>query len=180
MNTISTTRIGATTWRNCLALLLVIGWLHSCPAWAEPGARLDDPWLTNLEGRWNLVREIRGEVVRNSLEARWVLNHQFLQLHMLDAATPPAYEALVTIGRDPKSGEYLAYWTDSWGAEYAAVGRGRRVGDAVEFRFEYPDGPFFNTFRWEPAAKRWTFVGENVDAQGRRERFVTDTLTRVP
>ena len=98
---------------------------------------------------------------------------------MLDVATPPGYEALVTIGFDAKAGEYLAYWTDSWGAEYAAVGRGKRVGDAVEFRFDYPDGPFFNTFRWESATGRWSFVGENVDAQGHRKRFATDTLTRA-
>jgi hypothetical protein len=179
MNPKSMTRLDAMRRLACAVVLLSLGGAVTGTVSAEQGARLDDPWLAKLEGRWDLVREIRGEVVRNTFEARWVLNHQFLQLHMLDVATPPAYEALVTIGFDAKAGEYLAYWTDSWGAEYAAVGRGKRVGDAVEFRFDYPDGPFFNTFRWESATGRWSFVGENVDAQGHRKRFATDTLTRA-
>ena len=158
---------------------LVAATLVGGAAEAQQGARLDDALLQKLEGRWDLVREVRGEVVRNTLEASWVLNHQFLQVHMLDTAKPPAYEALVLIGFDARTQEYVAHWTDSWGGEFAAVGRGRRQGDAVEFRFEYPDGPFFNTFRWDATNGSWTFVGGNVDRDGRRVPFLKDRLTRA-
>ena len=72
-------------------------------------ARADDPpdgpkrifkdeFIENLAGEWKLTRKIRGKEVENKIKALWVLNHQFLQLHMKDVADPPAYEALVLIG----------------------------------------------------------------------------------
>jgi len=81
----------------------------------------------------------------NTLSAAWVLSHQFLQLHMKDSALPSRYEAIVLIGFVHASGEYVAHWIDTFGGKFSAVGKGRRTGNSVEFRFEYPDGPFFNT-----------------------------------
>ena len=86
MNPKSMTRLDAMRRLACAVVLLSLGGAVTGTVSAEQGARLDDPWLAKLEGRWDLVREIRGEVVRNTFEARWVLNHQFLQLHMLDVA----------------------------------------------------------------------------------------------
>jgi hypothetical protein len=51
-----------------------------------------------LAGTWKLTRKIRGTQAENTVEAQWVLNHQFLQIHMKDVANPPAYEVLVLIG----------------------------------------------------------------------------------
>ena len=50
-----------------------------------------DDFIENLVAQWNLTREIRAKLVQNKLETTWVLNHQFLQLHMKDVADPPAY-----------------------------------------------------------------------------------------
>src|SRR5205085_1926976 len=57
-----------------------------------------DDLLDNLVGDWKLTRKIRGRTVENTVTVGWVLNHQFLQLHMKDVAQPPAYEAIVLIG----------------------------------------------------------------------------------
>lgn len=149
---------------------------------AEPPARapFQDDLISNLEGRWDLVRQIRGKEVRNTVEARWVLAHQFLELHMKDVTEPPAYEAIVLIGHDASANRYVAHWTDTWGGQFSALGRGTRTGHTIEFRFDYPDGPFFNTFTWNPDAKEWTFRGENQDAAGKRTLFLLDTLKRAP
>jgi hypothetical protein len=57
-----------------------------------------DVLIENLTGDWKLTRKIRGKEVQNTVQVEWVLNHQFLQIHMKDVAEPPTYEALVLIG----------------------------------------------------------------------------------
>ena len=41
-----------------------------------------DEFIENLVGDWKLTRKIRGKEVQNIVKVEWVLNHQFLQLHM--------------------------------------------------------------------------------------------------
>ena len=125
-----------------------------------------------------LTRKIRGQEVENRVKALWVLNHQFLQLHMKDVADPPAYEALVLIGYAHVDKKYVAHWCDTYGGKFSAVGYGKRSGDAIEFEFHYPDGPFYNTFTWDAKAKRWTFRMESQNKNGKRALFAEDTLRR--
>jgi hypothetical protein len=99
---------------------------------------------------------------------------------MKDVREPPAYEAIVLIGLIHAGNKYVAHWTDTFGGKFSAIGTGVRTGNAVEFRFDYPDGPFFNTFTWSPDAAQWTFRGESEDASGQRKLFAVDTLTRKP
>jgi hypothetical protein len=152
-------------------------------------ARADDPpdgprrifrdeLIENLVGKWKLTRKIRGKQVENTVHAGWVLNHQFLQLHMKDVAVPPAYEALVLIGYSHADKKYVAHWCDTYGGKFSAVGHGRRMGDAIEFEFHYPDGPFYNTFAWDAKAKGWVFRMESKGKDGKRALFAEDTLRR--
>jgi hypothetical protein len=145
-----------------------------------PKARFEDDFISRLEGSWRLTRKIRGTEVENEVTAAWVLNHQFLQLHMKDVKDPPAYEAIVLIGFIHATREYVAHWVDTFGGKFSAIGRGSRAGNSVEFRFDYPDAPFFNTFTWNPELKQWTFRGESQDTNGRRTLFMLDTLVRKP
>ena len=62
-----------------------------------PQASFEDNLIAQLEGNWLLTRKIRGTEVQNQVSAKWVLNHQFLQVHMKDVKEPPAYEAIVLI-----------------------------------------------------------------------------------
>ena len=59
-----------------------------------------------------------------------------------------------------------------------SLGHGVRTDNAIEFRFDYPDGPFFNTFDWTPERQQWVFRMERVGAAGKRRLFATDTLVR--
>lgn len=139
---------------------------------------LQDPFLENLVGDWTISRKIRGTVVTNTLKADWVLQHQFVRLHMKDVADPPAYEALVLIGHDAPTDRYVAHWCDSFGAQYAGVGYGKREGDSIDFVFSYADGPFHNTFTWDRAAKTWTFLMQAESKDGTRRFFAEDTVRR--
>lgn len=142
------------------------------------GGRFDDDLISNLVGDWRIAREIRGTVVHNTARASWVLNHQFLQLHMKDVADPPQYEALVLLGYVYSDKQYLAHWLDNFGAKFAGIGRGSRQGNSVEFCFDYASGPFFNTLTWFPERDQWQFRGETQAADGTRRHFALDTLTR--
>jgi len=137
-----------------------------------------DDFIDNLVGDWKLTRKIRGTEVKNTVKAEWVLNHQFLQVHMKDEANPPAYEALVLIGYSYADKQYIAHWCDTFGGKFSAVGHGKRSGDSIEFEFKYSDGPFFNTFTWDPKAKVWTCRLENQGKDGKRALFAVDTLRR--
>lgn len=142
------------------------------------GGRFEDDLFANLEGEWLLTRQIGGREAQNSVTATWVLQHQFLRLQMRDLATPSRYEADVYIGYSHAAGEYVAHWMDNFGGHFAGEGRGRRDGNTVEFRFAYASGPFFNTFRWDPAGKTWTCVLESLAKNGERQLFARDTLVR--
>ena len=137
-----------------------------------------DPFIEQLTGDWTLTRQIRGKQATNTVHAEWVLNHQFLELHMKDIAQPPAYEALVYIGYQNADQRYVAHWMDVWGGKFSAIGYGRRTGDSIEFAFQYDDGPFFNTFAWDGVAHGWTFKMESSDKEGTRSPFAVDTLRR--
>jgi hypothetical protein len=144
----------------------------------RPKEGLRDPFLQNLSGKWDLERRIRGREERNAVDAEWVLGHQFLRLHMIDAARPPAYEALVMIGYDDGAQRYVAQWCDTWGGKFSAIGYGKRSGNSIEFRFEFSDGPFYNTFTWHPEIRGWDCRLENVDKEGKRVLFAEDSLRR--
>ncbi len=154
-------------------LILLAPFYASAEEAAQDGPQhiFRDPFIENLAGRWRISRKVHGTVAENTLRAEWVLNHQFLQLHMKDVARPPAYEAIVLIGYSNEDHRYVAHWCDTYGGKFSAVGYGTRSGDSIEFEFRYPDGPFFNTFTWNAATRAWTFRLENTDKDGRRVLF---------
>jgi hypothetical protein len=139
-----------------------------------------DELINNLAGDWKLTRKIRGQSVENSVKAEWVLSHQFLRVHMKDAGSPPSYETLVFIGYDNASERYVAHWLDIFGGRFSeTLGYGTRSGNSIKFVFEYADGPFHNTFTWNPETKTWIFLMEQKDQAGKWKVFAEDTLRRL-
>jgi uncharacterized protein DUF1579 len=167
-----------------ILLLLLAGSIAPASQSQEP---LDGPkrifrddLLENLVGKWNVTRRIRGKEVQNTLEAEWVLNHQFLQIYMKDTSSPPTYEARVFIGYDNTSERYVAHWMDIYGGRFSeTLGYGRRDRDSILLNFEYPDGPFHNKLIWNAAARIWTFMMESKNASGQWVPFAQDNLRRA-
>jgi hypothetical protein len=54
-----------------------------------------------------------------------------------------------------------------------------RSGNSIKFVFEYPDGPFHNTFTWIPEDKAWHFLLEQKNAQGKWTIFADQNATAV-
>lgn len=164
-----------------LALAAVSGTVSTPAATTDPPSKpgLQDEFLQNLVGDWTISRRIRDGVETNTLKAEWVLDHEFVELHMKDVKEPPGYEALVLIGYDPAAAEYMAYWCDTFGAQYAGVGRGKKAENSIDFVFQYAEGPFHNTFTWDPGAKGWTFLMQAEQKDGTRRFFAEDTVRKA-
>jgi len=186
MTTTTTTKTGAIS-RIILTLILCLIAANDAAIHGFAQEPLDGPkrifrddLLDTLVGKWVLTRKIRGQEVRNTLEAEWVLNHQFLQINMKDMATPPTYEAKVFIGYDNTSERYVAHWIDVYGGRFSeTLAYGRRDGDSILLNFEYPDGPFHNELTWNATAKGWTFMMQRKNASGQWVPFAQDSLRRA-
>jgi len=138
-----------------------------------------DDFLENLSGDWKLTGKVGGRQIEHSVKAEWVLNHQFLLIHMKDVAVPSQYEAMVFVGYDNTSERYVAHWIDVFGGRFAeTLGYGKRDGNSIKFVFEYPDGPFHNTFTWNPKEKTWQMFLQQKDAGGKWVVFAEETLRR--
>jgi hypothetical protein len=169
-----------------MKLLLAVALLCAAPLPPEqepldgPKRIFRDDLLESLAGKWALTRKKGNAVVRNDVDADWVLNHQFLRIHMTDAATPPQYEAMVFVGYDHASERHVAHWLDVLGGRSSeTLGFGARDGNSIRFVFEYPDGPFHNTFTWDPQEKTWSCLLEQKDSAGRWTTLAADSLRRA-
>lgn len=165
--------------RNSILLLLLVA---VAPAGAQdtpapldgPNHPFADDLLDHLAGTWKATGQMRGQPLNHSIDAGWVLNHQFLRFHEKDNSRPPAYEADAYIGYDNMSERYVIHWIDVFGGRFAeTLGYGQRTGNSIRFVFEYPDGPFSSRLTWKPAERKWQFVLESKNNRGKWENFGT-------
>ncbi len=93
----------------------------------------------------------------------------------------PAYEAVVLLGRDPKSNEYSILWLDNTAYspfDPKGTGHGKVVGDSLHFLFNYTKATsFHNTFVYNRATDSWQWHLDN-DSLGVRRPFARVALTR--
>lgn len=149
-----------------------------------PGVIFKDALLDRLVGDWVASGTILGGPLRHGIQAAWVLNHQFLQLKIVDLNPPKPddvkYEAMVLIGYDNMSERYVAHWIDVFGGRASeTLGYGTRTGDAIRFVFEYPDGPMHTTFGWDSATRGWTLEARQKTPAGKWELFMSQKLARI-
>lgn len=140
-----------------------------------------DDLLDHLSGNWNLTGKIAGSEAAHTIHAEWVLHHQFLLFHEKEPAPQKngavPYEAMVFIGYDNASERYVAHWIDVFGGRIdETLGYGTRTGNAINFVFEYPDGPFHTSFIWQPEQHSWHMLMSQRDQSGKWQSFADATL----
>ena len=107
-------------------------------------------------GNWDLKGIIGNRPIANNFSAQWVLNHQFMELNLIDTVKIPTYTAKVFIGYDCVSERYIVHWIDNFGGRFSEIlGYGQQKGNSIEFRFEYADGPFINKFIYNNKKDTW-------------------------
>jgi hypothetical protein len=143
-------------------------------------------------GKWVLQGTIAGRNTTHDVVSEWVLGHQYLRIQEVsrekDARNQPAYDALIligwdpqSIGRDPQSSGYRCLWLDNtgpWDFTSQAIGRAKRSGDAITFRFGSNDGSSVNTtFSYDKNSDTWQWSIDN-EMDGKIQTFARVTLTR--
>ena len=144
-------------------------------------AKFEDPLLDKLVGNWRVVRKFGdGRTAENTVRVGWVLNHQFLELHYLDVATPPQYEAMAFVGFDHKMSRYVMHWLDVFGGRASGViayGTLDEAAHSIYFTFNNPDGSqLMNAYAFDPATKNWTSVMRQK-SKGPWSLFAEDKFT---
>jgi len=163
-----------------LALMLVLPSVGAARGAENPGSLLD-----RLTGQWVLEGTIAGETTTHDVEAKWVLDRQYLQIHEIsreeEAPGKPKYEAIVYITWEEPRGEYSCLWLDSTGnsgLSNGIVGHAKPAGDEIPLLFKDSDGSaIHNTFTYDPSAHTWKWKIDN-EKDGRLSPFARVTLRR--
>jgi hypothetical protein len=161
-----------------LALSLPIG------ANAEPSNGWSDELLDHMIGKSTLEGRINGRTAHHVVQAEWVLNHQFVQIHEETSASAPAserrYEAIWLLGYDAISERYVLHLVNIFGGRFSeTIGYGTRDGDEIQFLFEYSDGPFRTTMKWSAAPGSWQWLMKQKGADGKWAEFANLTLKHI-
>jgi len=141
--------------------------------------------LEHITGDWVLQGTIAGQETTHDISAKWILNHEYIQLHEIsrekDDGGKPAYEAIVHIGWDAKGERFTCLWLDNTGAGGLipeAIGFARFKGNIIEFLFDGGDGTsIHNTFTFDPEKDTWQWKIDN-DRDGEITPFALVNLIK--
>jgi hypothetical protein len=165
------------------AIVLALALFGIAPAAQAPAPV--PPLFQRLTGHWLLKGTIDNKPTTHDVDAELVLNRGYLRLHEVshekDATGAPAYEAIVFISADAKTGALTCLWLDSTastGLRPDGLAYGKPDGNTIPFLFNLSSGDVFHTtFIYDPQSDswRWELDGET---NGKREPFARVTLTR--
>lgn len=167
--------------RLCAIAALLLALAPLCAQDPAGPKALNDPLLDKFVGDWKVERKFgNGRVAKNLLHGEWVLQHQFIELHYYDPAVPPNYEAKILIGYDEVGKRYICHWADRFGGSYSTDGFAPRAegSNAMEFRFEFHDGPCTNRFVFDASSTSWTSTIRQSENGGPWKLFCEDKFTR--
>lgn len=164
--------------------LLLIAIFAGAAARAQAPAHWQDAFADHLAGTWKVEGTLVGQRAHHTVTAEWVLNHQFLRMEEKTSADAPKgetpYGAIWFLGYDDVSERYVLHLMDIFGARYSeTLGYGTRTGNGIRFVFEYPDGPFHNTMRYDSEKDSWEWLLEQKDKNNKWGPFADLHFTRL-
>ncbi|MGA8012120.1 MAG: DUF1579 family protein [Candidatus Acidiferrales bacterium] len=169
---------------NISFLALASIFLFSATARAQAPPQWNDALVDHMAGTWKVEGTLVGQNAHHTVTAEWVLNHQFLRIEEKTSADAPKteshYDALWFLGYDDVSERYVLHLMDIFGGRYSeTLGYGTPDGNQIRFVFEYPDGPFHNTMRFDPEKDTWEWHLEQKDKNGKWAPFADLKLSRL-
>ena len=144
-------------------------------------AGFQDKLLDRFTGRWTLTGTIAGDDVVHSIDARWVLGHQYLQFDESTERGEIDYEATVIIGWDAPSSRYVCLWLDSTGGSGLSngiLGYAERSEDELALIFAGETGRFHTTFSYDRANDKWYWTMDSEKEEGQFKPFARLTMKR--
>jgi hypothetical protein len=139
----------------------------------------DDLYLDDLRGPWIMQGTFGDKAFKYDAVGKRVLSSTWLQIHIVDAANPPKYQAVVFLGYDHEAGIFIVHWIDTWGAAGArVVATGHRDGERLVIVFPYAAGTLRDTFQRDRSSRIWTVLVESQEKDGTWSAFGNFRLTR--
>lgn len=142
--------------------------------------------LDRLAGIWILQGTIAGKQTTHDVQARWVLRHEYLELHEIsrekEAGGEPAYEAIVLFSWDSKANQFACLWLDSTAGgalTSQTVCRATPSGNSIPFIFSIsPTESIHTTFAYHPATDTWQWLIDD-ESNGKTDHFANVSLSRT-
>lgn len=168
--------------RGIFCVVLYIVFCSFSPA--EPHHAADAAKLLDrLAGDWVLQGMIAAKQTTHDVQASWVLNHEYLELHEIsrekNASGGAAYEAIVYMSWDVKAQQYTCLWLDSTsggGLSAEGIARANPVGDSIPFIFTIsPADQIHTTFSYDKTNDTWQWLIDNLE-DGQIHHFANVTL----
>jgi hypothetical protein len=157
---------------------------RSAPQPQSPAGNPQRELLERLTGRWVMRGTISGQQTTHDIEAQWVLDKEYIQIHEVSREKKPdgkaQYEAIIYVVWEPKAGEFACLWMDTTAiANFPpeGVGHAPPSGDRIAFIFQDPDGGIHTTFAYDRAKNAWTWTIDN-ESNGKLTPFAQLALTR--
>jgi hypothetical protein len=148
---------------------------------SAPAALLD-----HLAGTWVLQGTIRDKPTTHDVQAAWVLNREYLQLHEISREKKTdgsaVYEAIIYIGWDTKAQQFTCLWLDTTsgdGLSSGVIARATQAGNSIPFLFVLsPTDQIRTTFTYDKAADNWRWTIDNL-VDGKSQPFADVKLHRA-
>jgi hypothetical protein len=166
--------------KSCLNLIFVL--LIASVAFPQNPIKipvLQDDLLDHLVGKWDMRATVHGRPSKETFEADWVLNHQFVRIYEKSeegfAGTNIPFEALHFIGYDKFGKRYVFHFMDvDGGSPNGAFMYGQRSGNEIKFEVLIEGRlPGHIQFIWQPESRTWHYAAGPGNA-------VTVDLTSMP
>jgi hypothetical protein len=162
---------------RCFRFIWVLVVAANVTAQQKTSALFKDDLLDHLLGTWDANGVVHGEPSKQTLEAEWVLHHQFLRVYEKSseniANTEMPYEGVFFIGYDSTDNRYVAHLMNVFGGRDSEIlGYGERKGNQITFVFKSPESSVEEQFIWEAENRAWHLVSWAIAPDGKRSPIV--------
>jgi hypothetical protein len=168
---------------NVKNLIVVLALLTTTASLAQQPP-VSSPLLDHLAGKWVMEGTIAGQPTKHDIDAQWVLEHHYLQIHEVSREKKPngepQYEAMVFIAWNEEPKHYSCAWLDVYGGlSVASIGEALPAENELKFIFKNQKGEidFSNDFVYEPKTDTWSDALDNI-VNGEKKPFGRVKLTR--
>jgi hypothetical protein len=148
--------------------------------------RFHSDLLNHLVGKWYITSIAHGHPFTSNLEAKWILNHQFLHIHLKSHQVIPWWHVQMEyeefIGYNPTSKRYVFHGMSIEGGNDPSDGFGFGYRNGNEFKTVGKfgsDSLIVQRFTWIPQSNSWHVTSNWVIAGKEGEVFLDMKLVAV-
>jgi len=146
--------------------------------------RFRDELLNNLVGKWDVTATVHETKFTLDLDAEWVLDHQYLEIHWKSHQVVPwlkiPFEEICFVGYNRLYKRYFVHEVSvhGGGGSYEGFCYAYKTGNEIKFvMLPDSDKTMEQRFIWEPKTKSWSIVSRQIVDGKEGEPYIVMKLT---